>query len=135
MNDIFTKGFSESQIRLNTLVSYILSTCVHKMIIQKSVSCTFNHLITIMKTNINTFCYSHCFLVTSRMLKHLWGEPSQAHFESFGYNHIIIQYNSVNSIQWKLHELEVVEKKNGYERLSCQHTQESYIYKLMDRDD
>ena len=32
-------------------------------------------------TNV-TLCY------TSRMLKHLWGEPAEAPFESFGYSHI-----------------------------------------------
>ncbi len=26
----------------------------------------------------------------SRMLKHLWGEPLQAHFESLGYSHTCI---------------------------------------------
>ena len=40
---------------------------------------------------------------TSRMLKHLWGEPLHAHFESFVYSlSLVIQYNSVNKQKWKL---------------------------------
>ena len=33
-------------------------------------------------------------LITSRMLKHLWGEPSQAHFEPF-YEPLIIISHSI----------------------------------------